>query len=203
MSVVMKPGAIDVARDALAGQLLGDGSWSARSARPCWRRSSPGRRCRRRRRRELMLMIRPVLDRIISRAAVRMATNALFRFVLMTASKSSSSMRRIRPSLVMPALFTSTSSRPCLSAICSIAAASALASAMSQASGSAEPPSALISSHDLLELVGVAGDGDDVQAVLGQALDDRRADAAGSAGDDCDAFFGHCQSSVVTCASLQ
>ena len=45
-----------------------------------------------------MLMIRPLLDRIIGRAAARIATKALLRFVSMTVSKSSSSMRRIRPS---------------------------------------------------------------------------------------------------------
>jgi hypothetical protein len=46
----------------------------------------------------------------------------------------------------MPALLTRTSSRPCVSAIFSIASASALASAISTVICSALPPSLLISS---------------------------------------------------------
>src|SRR5688572_28779651 len=96
-----------------------------------------------------MLMMRPPtapFSRIIGRAAERIATNALLRFVLMTVSKSSSSIRRIRPSFVMPALFTSTSSRPCASMMRSSVSESDLETAMSHVATSALPPSALISS---------------------------------------------------------
>ena len=83
------------------------------------------------------------------RAAERMATKALLRLVSITTSKSASSIRRSSPSLVIPALLTSTSSRPWLSATRSIDEARAPESAMSQTTGSAEPASSWLrtSSH--------------------------------------------------------
>ncbi len=62
---------------------------------------------------------------------------------------------------------------------------------MSQTTASAEPPAAVISAQTWLQLFQVAGDGDDVQSVLGQSADDGRADAARSAGDEGYPFFGH------------
>ena len=71
---------------------------------------------------------RVLSDRIIVRITARQARNTAFRLVSVTASQSASFMRMARPSLVMPALLTSTCRPPSALTIASTAASTPAAS---------------------------------------------------------------------------
>ena len=78
-----------------------------------------------------------------------------------------------------------------------MAAARALESATSQTSRLGRPAlGRRRASHTSFSFSSVAGHGDDVQPVLGQAPDDGRADPPVPAGDEGDSFFGHDHSVV-------
>ena len=91
--------------------------------------------------------MRPNRPRIIGLAAVRHATNAERKLIRRTSSKSSSLIRKIKPSRVMPALLTMMSNRPCRSAISSIAVARAAPSPTSHDFISQVPPAEMISTR--------------------------------------------------------
>ena len=73
-------------------------------------------------------------------AAALQQLNVPLRFTSITASKSSSFMRASSPSRVMPALFTSTSTRPNASWAASMSAAASAASATLAATAMARTP---------------------------------------------------------------
>ena len=93
-----------------------------------------------------MLMIRPLRLRIITSDAARVNRNTLRRLVAMTASQSSSLIRGMSVSLVMPALLTTISSRPHFSARSSTSLLTAALSVTSHGCTSAVPPAAAIAS---------------------------------------------------------
>src|SRR5687768_7824246 len=93
-----------------------------------------------------MQMIRPLRWRIIGFSTACVRANAAVRLVASTASQSSRFMRSINWSLVMPALFTSTSRRPCRSSAPDTSRSIAPASETSTAAASAFPPAAAIAS---------------------------------------------------------
>jgi hypothetical protein len=90
---------------------------------------------------EAMLMIRPQRRFIIPRCAARIATNAERRFVSRTASQSSSFIRSIRLSFVMPALFTRMSQDPKASSTACTSVVTSAGTRMSQANPRASPSS--------------------------------------------------------------
>ena len=98
---------------------------------------------------EPILTILPYRPRIMGREAARHAVKTERRLTLITSSKSSSLIRRISPSRVIPALLTRISSLPAVSAIFSTVSPSAFLSPRSQVWNSADPPAALISSTRL------------------------------------------------------
>ena len=91
-------------------------------------------------------MMRPARCRIIGFSTACVSENAAVRLVAITASQSSRFIRSIKPSLVIPALFTRMSSRPCRSNAPVTSASFDAASATSTVATSAFPPAFVISS---------------------------------------------------------
>ena len=85
-------------------------------------------------------MTRPDRLRTMAGATWRHMRNAPRRFVAMTVSQSSGFIRRIRPSRVIPALFTRMSIAPCRSRIPFTAVSTEAGSATSIATPSAPRP---------------------------------------------------------------
>ena len=131
-----------------------------------------------------MLMIRPLRFRIITSDAARVNRNTLRRLVAITSSHSSSLIRGMSVSLVMPALLTTISSPPHFSARPSTSLRDRRAVGhvarmhLGRAAGRRDRV------DRFLELVGAAGDARHLRPRRGQPQRDRLADAARRAGDD-------------------
>ena len=95
---------------------------------------------------DAMLTIEPERAFIMTLAAARVIEKTPVRFVAMTASQSSSVMRTIRPSRVMPALLTRMSSAPYWATTLSTSAVHAAGSLTSACRAPARPPAATMAS---------------------------------------------------------
>ena len=124
---------------------------------------------------------------IIGRLAARMSAKAPLRLVARVRSQSSSLKRMTRPSTAMPALFTSTSRRPCALTMPSTAAWQACGVRHVELHGLARGAGGLQQPQRLLGrgLVARVAD-DDLGARLRERHRARPADAARAAGDQHD-----------------
>ena len=131
-------------------------------------------------------MIEPLRCLIMVRATTWLMRKAEVRLMRRTFSQSATGMRKMSPSRVMPALFTSTSTLPSSAMICSIAGPISSALDTSALLKETRPPAAAAACSISREgLARVEVDEHDARALAEEIHDDFLPDSPGAPGHDC------------------